>query len=506
MHDVAVLGSGFAGTLLAMVARRRGLRVLLIERGSHPRFAIGESTSPLANLLLEELAVEYDLARLLPLCQYGTWKRSHPDLPVGLKRGFTYYHHRPGLPFGSDPDHRRQLLVAASPCDEVADTHWLRADFDHHLLREALALGAEYVDRTRVLRFEPGRLECEREGRAFRIRARLVLDATGVRGALWRLLDLPEARFPLLPPAEALYTHFSGVGLFSDIAADGARPPYPPDAAALHHVFEGGWIWVLRFDNGVTSAGIAAELRLARELRLAEGAGAWQRVLERFPSVRDQFAGAREIRPWVHAPRLAFSCPTCVGEGWAMAPSAAAFIDPFFSTGFPLALLGIRRLGAALRHFDDPLQLCRSLEAHRRATNAEARTAAMLVAGSYGLFGDFPSFAALSMLYFAAASFSEMAHRLNRADLASRFLLGNQAAFARPFRHFTRCGARGKPVGSEAVAEAVAPYNVAGLCDPGRRNWYPIDPGDAVRGAAKLGRTPTEVEDWIRRALPPGCF
>jgi len=39
--DLAIVGSGFAGTLLAMIARRLGRSVLMIERGRHPRFAIG---------------------------------------------------------------------------------------------------------------------------------------------------------------------------------------------------------------------------------------------------------------------------------------------------------------------------------------------------------------------------------------------------------------------------------------------------------------------------------
>src|SRR5947209_15024484 len=97
--DLAIAGSGFGGSLLAMVARRLGLSVLLLERGAHPRFAIGESTSPLANLLLEELAHRYDLPRLLPFTQYGSWQRAHPEVTVGLKRGFSFYHHERGRPF-----------------------------------------------------------------------------------------------------------------------------------------------------------------------------------------------------------------------------------------------------------------------------------------------------------------------------------------------------------------------------------------------------------------------
>ena len=55
--DIAIVGSGFSGSLLAILCRRLGRSVVLIERGSHPRFAIGESSSPLANLVLEPFPV-----------------------------------------------------------------------------------------------------------------------------------------------------------------------------------------------------------------------------------------------------------------------------------------------------------------------------------------------------------------------------------------------------------------------------------------------------------------
>ena len=54
--EVAIVGSGFAGSLLARVLAVLGYDVVLLERGTHPRFAIGESTTPLANLSLERLA------------------------------------------------------------------------------------------------------------------------------------------------------------------------------------------------------------------------------------------------------------------------------------------------------------------------------------------------------------------------------------------------------------------------------------------------------------------
>ena len=49
----------------------------------------------------------------------------------------------------SERDESR-LLVAASPNDEVADTHWLRADVDQHLALAAAAAGAELLEETEV--------------------------------------------------------------------------------------------------------------------------------------------------------------------------------------------------------------------------------------------------------------------------------------------------------------------------------------------------------------------
>ena len=83
--DVAIVGSGFAGSLTALCLLRRGKRVVMVERGRHPRFAIGESSTPLANLLIEELADRYDLPRIRPFSKWGTWQRARPDVRLRVE-------------------------------------------------------------------------------------------------------------------------------------------------------------------------------------------------------------------------------------------------------------------------------------------------------------------------------------------------------------------------------------------------------------------------------------
>ena len=107
--DLAIVGSGFGGSLLAMIARRLGLGVALLERGTHPRFAIGESASPLAGVIIEQLAARYDLPRLAPLASYGAWRRQYPHVTCGQKRGFTYFKQLEGRRFA------RRRRCAAPP-------------------------------------------------------------------------------------------------------------------------------------------------------------------------------------------------------------------------------------------------------------------------------------------------------------------------------------------------------------------------------------------------------
>ena len=337
--DIAVVGSGFAGSLTALCLRARGKRVVMVERGRHPRFAIGESSTPLANLLIEELAARYELPRVGLFSKWGTWQRARPDVGGGLKRGFSFYFHRPGEPFADNGEHARQLLVAASPHDDIGDTHWYRPDFDHNLVREAEESGAVYLDETELagidLEGDGARLHGTRRGQPVRIDASFVVDASGPRGFLVRALRLEAPPLTWLPPTQGLYTHFERVGRWEDLVpSDGA--PYPPDLAALHHVFPGGWIWVLRFANGITSAGAALTNRVAAQLEAADGAPAWDRLLAMLPTVREQFGQARAVLPWIHAPRIAFRTKRVCGANWALLPSAAGVIDPLLSTGFPL--------------------------------------------------------------------------------------------------------------------------------------------------------------------------
>ena len=512
--DIAIVGSGFAGSLLAIIARRLGYSIVLIERASNPRIVIGESTTPLTNLLLEELCDRYQLAEIRSFSKWGTWQHTHPEIACGLKRGFTFYHHSLDHPdVAPDPDHTRQLLVAASPYDGIADTHWYRADFDQFLMQAARRAGVEYFDHVYLDRCtDNGQhtvLEGKRHNEPIAFRTRIVADATGPHGFLHRALHLGELPLPDMPPTQAFYSHFRGVVRLADTQSRGEAPPYPVDAAAVHHVFPGGWIWVLHFNNGVTSAGIACTDEMASRLGFAGGrqtdrSEAWNHILAHMPALRQQFSQMRAIRDFTHIPRLGFRSAQIVGPRWALLPSAAGFVDPLLSTGFPLTLLGVQRLARILEWGLDAPDLGTRFAEYAAQTDAELLAAARLITALYASMDNFTAFTALTMLYFAAVSYSETAHRLGKPELASSFLLHDHPHFGPAMEKLLGQASTVRTPEqsaqfSEEVRRAIDPINVAGLADPRRRNWYPVDLDDLRANAHKFGATREDMEHLLDR-------
>jgi FADH2 O2-dependent halogenase len=486
--DIAILGSGFGGTLLALIAQRLGLAVALLERGTHPRFAIGESSTPLADFKLAALADRFGLNWLRPLAKYGTWKATYPHLTCGLKRGFSFFRHEAGQPFVPAEANANALLVAASPDDARSDTHWFRAEFDAHLVGRAVAAGIPYLDRLEVhtLRQERGgwRLEGNRPDGAVSISAGFLVDATGDGQALGRALGLQTvAPSVMRTRSRALYSHFNGVARWQDVLEEEhskwatAEHPYPCDAAALHQVIDGGWMWVLRFDNGVTSAGFSLDPE-ARPLRPDETPEAeWQRLLRPYQSLRQQFTSAQPLRPFVRTDRLQRRWAQAAGETWAMLPHAAGFLDAWLSPGIAQTLFVVGRLGGILA--DDWLKRRRSrrLADYGEAVLRELAWVDEITGACFGCFNRFEVLTSVTMLYFAAAVYCEVRERRGRAGPDEAFLLADderyRAVARRVFLDSETVGPDDAGHFAKVVGEALRPYNLDGMCDPRRRNMYP---------------------------------
>jgi FADH2 O2-dependent halogenase len=506
---VAIVGSGFAGSLLARVLAVIGYDVVLLERGVHPRFAIGESTTPLANLSLERIAVRYGLADCHHLATHGRWLAQLPELRRGLKRGFTYYRHHPGEPFAECGLDSERLLVAASPEDALSDTHWLRADVDHHFVQRAIDAGVEYLDRTALsaAALDEGgvRLTGRREDEAIDVEAEFVIDASGAGGFLARQLAIPSGLERTHTRSALVFSHFDDVRLMRDVAPSLPEGPYPDDWAAVHHLIDEGWMYSLRFDHGTTSAGFLLTPGGLTQLGAAgmEPGRIWRLLLDRYPTIGELFGGARPTMPIGFVPTVQHRLTRAAGARWALLPHAYAFVDPLFSTGIAWGLRAVERLALA---FEDAADGDRRpdaamLERYDEALAAEGDQIDLVVAGAYEALAHFDLFAAQAMLYFAMVSFAEVSQRIGDGDGGAwkGFLgVGDPVLGGVPRESFERLRriARGAgEAGTEReraefvawIGSAIASRNVAGLAEPARRNLYPVDLDVLVERHALLG-------------------
>jgi FADH2 O2-dependent halogenase len=497
--SVAIVGSGFAGSVLARVLARQGHDVVLLERGTHPRFAIGESTTPLANLALERLARRYGLTDCYHLAAHGRWLERYPDVRRGLKRGFTFYRHHPGERFADRGLDSERLLVAASPSDDVADSHWLRADVDHHFVREAVAAGVDYQDRVELtgaeIKGRGVRLTGRRNGTGVTYRVDFVIDASGPGGFLARQLSIPSGLARTQTRSALVFSHFEGVRLMPDVVPGLPPGPYPDDWAAVHHVIDGGWMYSLRFDDGVTSAGFALAprgLAAVTRSRSPNPSALWRTLLDRYPTIGAAFAAATPIRPLGFRARIQHRLTRAAGGRWALLPHAYAFVDPLFSTGIAWSFRAIERLALC---FEDGMPGAKDLKRYEQLLGAEADQIDRLVAGAYEAMDHFDLFAAQALIYFATVSFAEVRQRLIASDPWSGFLgVGDPVLGALPRESLRRLRRAQKPrIFSRWVAERIAPRNIAGFAEPAAHNLYPVDLDVLVDRHALLGLSREEI-------------
>ena len=333
-YDVAIIGSGFSGSSLAAILARQGQRVVVFEAKSHPKFAIGESMILETSEVLRATAEFFDIPELAYFSSENYFTLAGTS--HGVKRHFSYLHHTTGQP--QNKEHSLQAVIPRQPHGH--EMHLFRQDTDAFLTATAVAYGAEVLQETPVKE-----VDVQADGveivtaKGERYRANFVVDAGGFRSLLAERFDLRD--MDLQTHSRTIFTHMVNVPCYNDIGASAQEYgiPYRLSEGTLHHIFRGGWLWVIPFNNHpqatnpLCSVGLLLDPRIHPERPDLSPEEEFNAFIGQYPGMAAQFADARSIRAWTRTGRIQYSSKQVVGDRFCLLGHAAGFIDPLFSKG-----------------------------------------------------------------------------------------------------------------------------------------------------------------------------
>ena len=449
--DVAIIGSGIAGSTLGAILARQGLSVILFEAGSHPKFAIGESMILETSEMMRSLAENYDIPELAYFSSENYFE--HIGTSHGIKRHFSYAHHTEGRPFNTQ--HILQAVIPKQPHGH--ELHLYRQDTDYFLMTLAIRYGAKVLQNTPVQSVEvedAGVTLKTCKGQQFE--ADYVVDAGGFHSVLAEQFGLRHHN--LQTHSRAIFTHMIGVPCFHDVTIprQAYQIPFQLSEGTLHHVFKGGWLWVIPFNNHAKSTNPLCSVGLMLDPRVhpaqpdLSAEAEFFQFIERFPGIASQFQQAKAVRSWTRTGRIQYGAKQVVGDRFCLLGQAAGFVDPLFSKGLYTALtctavladrlLVAKRVGNYSATFFEPVE---------RVTQAYLQANDRLVAYAYQSFTDYRLWSAFSVLWLTGA-YLELVKLINL-----RALSANRQAYYQQLQTLKQVG--GGFVEFDELAESV--YN-----------------------------------------------
>jgi FADH2 O2-dependent halogenase len=334
--DVFILGSGLAGSVSGAILARQGAKVVLVDAGQHPRFAIGESMVPQLIEWLDILKSRFDVPEIGALLDVKAVMKNI-GTAHGKKDGFGFVMHHEGqepLP--------EETTIFVIPKMLTSATHLFRQDSDQYYFNVAAKYGCVTRQNWRAqdLDFDDdGVTVTGQNGETFR--AKYLIDASGFRSPLAEKFSLREDPVRFKHHSRSMFTHYIGIKPFDDVSRHpmDKRPDAPWDRTTLHHLIDRGWFWIIPFNNHKDSTNPACSVGLTiderrypkpTDMSIEEE---FQSFLDLYPAVKRQFEGAHRVREWVSTDRLQYSSSQSIGPRWCLMSHAAGFIDPLYSRG-----------------------------------------------------------------------------------------------------------------------------------------------------------------------------
>jgi FADH2 O2-dependent halogenase len=338
VFDVAVLGSGLVGTILSACLARNGVRVVLIDPGTHPRFVIGEGehTPPYTLMVLRLIGERYGVPEVKHLASFEA-TQTFVTTNGGVCRNVSYVYHREGR-----SQHPREAHMLRPPTVGFTQHHLFRQDTDAWMLNVAAKYGVEVRQQQRVTDVDAneGSVTVTCEGRPA-VMAKYLVDTTGPESVLAERFGVRQQPGRFRHQARTLANHLLDVRPFDEIApASRYGNPSPWHQGSLHHVFDGGFMWATTPACGV---GLRLDPRVHPEPDCSPDEE-FRRFVARFPDLARQFESARPVQEWVRTGPTQHSTAWTVGTRWCLLGNAAGAVDPLFCTDLTVGLEAVNAL------------------------------------------------------------------------------------------------------------------------------------------------------------------
>ncbi|KZP00962.1 FAD/NAD-binding domain-containing protein [Calocera viscosa TUFC12733] len=329
--QILVIGGGPGGSYAATVLAREGFDVVVLESAKFPRYHIGESMIPSVRFFLRLIDLDDTISNHGFLVKPGAAFKLVPTRPEGYS-SFTA--------LGN------------------ANTSWnfKRAEFDELLLRNAEKCGAKVIEQVTVANIEfegddptqrPIAAQWKRasDGEEGRITFDYLVDASG-RNGLMSTKYLKNRKFNASLNNVACWGYWKGTSRYMP----GTERDNAPWFEALND--ESGWGWFIPLHDGTTSVGLvedqATSVQKKRDAKDAnDGTSAslkehYLRQLKLCPGLMQLMGDAELVdggmTPAVRAASdFSYTATSYAGDHYRLVGDAAAFIDPFFSSGVHLA-------------------------------------------------------------------------------------------------------------------------------------------------------------------------
>lgn len=300
--DVAIVGTGLTGALLAAVLARGGARVCLLTTEDRRVVPSGVSTVPQSSFSFELIAARYGVPEAGLLANSKRLRRRVSPL-CGSQQTLGFAYHREGV------SHDGWAAAQFNVPGEHGEAHLYRPDVDSWLAEVATGYGCQLQPAavTAVRRVEDRVVLTLADGT--RVTARCVVDTSGPGSPVATAVGATQLPLPS-SSARAVSAVLTGVLPFEDVV-----PPLPNSkpwsTGTVSHVFDGGLLWIAPFGTGRGDGRARKHRPVAVGLVLDErrhpGTGddpekELLAAVERFPSVARQFADARVRRISASAP------------------------------------------------------------------------------------------------------------------------------------------------------------------------------------------------------------